>query len=39
MRLVFQPFCDGSNKLARDEEDGKLYSYENGERKEVNGSE
>lgn len=26
-----QPFCDGSHKRTRDEEDGKLYIYgENG---------
>ncbi len=29
-----QPFCDGSHKKTLDEEDGKIYSYENGERKE-----
>jgi len=23
-----QPFCDGSHKLARDEESGKLYWYD-----------
>lgn len=30
-----RPFCDGSHKMARDEEDGKLYRYENGRRVEV----
>lgn len=24
-----QPFCDGSHKLTRGEEDGKLYWYDN----------
>lgn len=31
-----KPFCDGSHKKTTDEEEGKLYSYESGERKEVN---
>ncbi|MBC8500199.1 MAG: CDGSH iron-sulfur domain-containing protein [Nanoarchaeota archaeon] len=30
-----QPFCDGSHKQTQDEEEGKLYKYENGERVEV----
>lgn len=30
-----KPFCDGSHKKTADEEDGKLYSYEEGERKEL----
>lgn len=31
-----QPFCDGSHKLARTEEEGKLYWYDDaGERHEV----
>ncbi|HEX7542835.1 MAG TPA: CDGSH iron-sulfur domain-containing protein [Patescibacteria group bacterium] len=29
-----QPFCDGSHAKTLDEEDGKIYCYENGERKE-----
>ena len=31
-----QPFCDGSHKLARTEESGKLYWYDDaGERHEI----
>ena len=30
-----KPFCDGSHKQTADEEEGKLYSYETGERKEI----
>jgi len=30
-----KPFCDGSHKLCGDEEEGKLYKYENGKRVEV----
>ncbi|MFA4952783.1 MAG: CDGSH iron-sulfur domain-containing protein [Candidatus Pacearchaeota archaeon] len=30
-----KPFCDGSHKLCSDEEDGKLYEYENGKRIKV----
>ncbi len=30
-----KPFCDGSHKQCYDEEDGKTYSYDNGERKEI----
>lgn len=30
-----KPFCDGSHKQTQDEEEGKLYKYENGERIEV----
>jgi CDGSH-type Zn-finger protein len=31
-----QPFCDGSHKKTADEEEGKIYEYdENGNRKEV----
>ena len=33
------PFCDGSHQATRDEEDGKLYKYEDddseGDRREV----
>lgn len=29
-----QPLCDGSHKMTLDEEDGKMYCYKNGERKE-----
>lgn len=29
-----QPFCDGSHIKTADEKDGKIYCYENGERKE-----
>ena len=29
------PFCDGSHKQCEGEEEGKTYSYEDGERKEV----
>jgi len=32
-----QPFCDGSHKLTKDEESGKVYAYdEEGHRREVN---
>jgi len=27
-----KPFCDGSHKQTEDEEEGKLYKYENGKR-------
>jgi CDGSH-type Zn-finger protein len=31
-----QPFCDGSHKAVRDEEDGKTYEYDaEGHRREV----
>jgi CDGSH-type Zn-finger protein len=31
-----QPFCDGSHKTTRDEEDGKTYEYDvKGHRREV----
>lgn len=31
-----QPFCDGSHKLVQDEEEGKVYRYDQeGKRKEV----
>jgi len=30
-----QPWCDGSHASTRDEQPGKLYNYENGERREV----
>ncbi len=31
-----QPFCDGSHKKTADEEDGKLYAYDDqGNRSEV----
>lgn len=30
-----KPFCDGSHKQTEDEEEGKLYKYENGERIEI----
>lgn len=30
-----KPFCDGSHKITQDEEEGKLYKYENGKRIEV----
>jgi CDGSH-type Zn-finger protein len=34
-----QPFCDGSHKLARGEEDGKLYWYDDsGTRRETGAS-
>jgi CDGSH-type Zn-finger protein len=34
-----QPFCDGSHKLARGEDPGKLYWYDNaGQRHEAPGS-
>lgn len=29
-----KPFCDGAHKQTKDEEEGKVYSYENG-KKEV----
>lgn len=31
-----QPFCDGSHQKTADEEEGKVYKYENGSRTEVN---
>lgn len=34
-----KPFCDGSHRTCHDEEDGKLYTYKNGERQEVTRSE
>jgi len=30
-----KPFCDGSHKMTLDEEEGKIYKYENGKRREV----
>jgi CDGSH-type Zn-finger protein len=30
-----KPFCDGSHKMTLDEEEGKIYKYENGKRKQV----
>ena len=31
-----QPFCDGSHKKTRDEEEGKLYEYDDeGHRREL----
>jgi len=34
-----QPFCDGSHKTTRDEEDGKTYEYDaEGHRREVWGA-
>ena len=31
-----QPFCDGSHKKTRDEEEGKVYEYDNeGHRSEI----
>jgi CDGSH iron-sulfur domain-containing protein 3 len=31
-----QPFCDGSHKMTRDEEEGKVYRYDDeGHRTEV----
>ena len=30
-----KPLCDGSHKQCHEEEDGKVYTYENGERKEA----
>jgi len=31
-----QPFCDGSHRKTQDEEEGKVYEYdENGNRKEI----
>ncbi|RMA97517.1 CDGSH iron-sulfur domain-containing protein [Hydrogenothermus marinus] len=30
------PFCDGSHKKARDEEEGKLYIYDENGRVEIN---
>lgn len=33
-----QPFCDGSHKKTTDEEDGKVYEYDNeGHKKEIKG--
>jgi CDGSH-type Zn-finger protein len=29
------PVCDGSHRLCHDEEEGKIYKYENGKRTEV----
>ncbi|WP_226480976.1 CDGSH iron-sulfur domain-containing protein [Natrinema amylolyticum] len=29
------PFCDGSHRRTRDEDDGTTYVYEDGERREV----
>jgi CDGSH-type Zn-finger protein len=29
------PFCDGSHKRARDEEDGKIYIYDEESRVEI----
>ncbi len=29
------PFCDGSHRRTRDEEEGTTYVYEDGERREV----
>lgn len=30
-----QPYCDGSHNQTADEEEGKLYKYEDGERREI----
>jgi len=30
-----KPFCDGAHHRTKDEEEGKVYKYENGERTEV----
>lgn len=30
-----KPFCDGSHKQTKGEKKGKLYSYENGKRTEI----
>jgi len=30
-----KPFCDGSHKQTQDEEEGKLYKYDGGQRSEV----
>lgn len=30
-----QPFCDGSHMKCKGEEEGKLYVYENGKRREI----
>ncbi len=30
-----RPFCDGSHKMCNDEEEGRVYEYENGKRTEV----
>ncbi len=30
-----KPYCDGSHHKTADEEEGKLYSYDGGERKEL----
>ncbi len=33
-----QPFCDGSHKKTADEENGKVYEYDNeGHKKEIKG--
>lgn len=32
-----KPFCDGSHKQTQGEEEGKLYAYENGKRREIKG--
>ncbi len=29
------PFCDGSHKQCQEEEEGKVYVYEEGKKKEV----
>jgi len=29
------PFCDGSHRRTRDEDDGTTYVYENGDRREL----
>lgn len=30
-----QPFCDGSHHSTKDEQEGKIYKYKDGERVEV----
>lgn len=30
-----KPFCDGSHRQCQDEQEGKVYKYENGKRTEV----
>lgn len=30
-----KPYCDGSHRACHDEEDGKVYTYTEGERKEL----
>lgn len=30
-----QPYCDGSHNETGDEEEGKVYKYSDGERKEI----